>query len=143
MPNTVIAAGDDYEQDEAEADAAITPGYLVEETGTGVAPHGTAAGDVTVTLFAREHQETGMDIDDDIPAGSNAKYIRPSPGMRVRARIAAAETITAGDDLVSNGDGTLRAAAGDGTESAGHVATAYEDIDTTDGNVGLAQVRVA
>lgn len=143
MPDTVVAAGE-YTQDEAEADAAITPGHLVEETATGVAAHATAAEVGAPVLFAREHQETGMGIDDDIPAGSNAKYIRPTPGSRVRARLAAANTYTGGDtELVSAGDGTLRPLDTAGGDTRGAiVAVAYEDADTTDGNVGLAQVRV-
>lgn len=141
MPETVIAAGGDYEQDEAAADAAITPGYLVEETATGVAPHATAAG-YAVGLFAREFPEVGRGIDDDYAAGDNVKYIRPSSGMRVRARIAADETITAGDALVSAGDGTLRAldtAGGDDAQAV--VATAYEDAGLA-GEVDLTEVRV-
>lgn len=141
MPQTVLAAGD-YTQDEAEATAAITPGYLVEETADGVAPHGTDAG-ASAGYFAREHPETGRRIDDDYPAGDQVKYIRPTPGSRVRARLAAGNTYTGGEtDLVSAGDGTLRPAAGDGTESDAIVATVYDDADTTDGDVGLAQVRV-
>lgn len=142
MPETVLAAGD-YQQDEAEATAAITPGYLVEETADGVAPHGTAAG-AAAGFYAREHPETGRRIDDDYPAGDQVKYIRPTPGSRVRARLAAGNTYTGGDtDLVSAGDGTLRPldeAGGDDPSNV--VATVYEDADTTDGEVGLAQVRV-
>lgn len=139
MPQTVLAAGD-YQQDEDVATAELLPGYLVEETANGFAPHGTAAG-VAEPRFVREHQETGMGMDDAIPADSNAKVLMPTEGSRVRARIAADETITKGDDLVSNGDGTLRAAAGDGTEEAGYVATAYEDGGLA-GEVDIVQVRV-
>lgn len=140
MPQTILAAGD-YQQDEYTADgAALTPGHLVEETANGVAPHGTAAG-AADPYFVREHTETGMGVDDDIPAGSNAKVLMPTRGSRVRARIAAGENVTEGDDLVSNGDGTLRVAAGDGTEEAGHVAKAYEGGGIAD-EVDLVQVRV-
>lgn len=143
MPETVLAAGD-YTQDEANAAAAITPGELVEEVADGVQPHATAAEADAPALFAREHPETGRRIDDDYPAGDMAKYIRPTPGSRVRARLAAGNTYTGGDTrLVSAGDGTLRPldTAGGDTEAA-VVAEMYEDADTTDGNVGLAQVRV-
>lgn len=144
MPHTVIAAGGDYEQDEAEADAAITPGELVEETATGVQPHATAAEDNPQSLFAREMPEVGKGIDDDYPTGDNVKYIRASPGMRVRARLAAGNTYSGGEtELVSAGDGTLRPLDTAGGDVRGAVvAVAYEDADTTDGNVGLGQVRV-
>lgn len=143
MPETVLAAGE-YTQDEAEADAAITPGHMVNETGTGVAVHGTAAEANPQVLFAREFSEVGRGIDDDYAAGDNAKYIRPYTGARVRARLASGNTYTGGDtELVSAGDGTLRpldTAGGDPRTAV--VAVAYEDADTTDGNVGLGQVRV-
>lgn len=142
MPQAVLAAGD-YQQDEATADgAALTPGYLVEETANGVQPHSTAAGQNAEPMFVREHSETGMGIDDDIPAGSNAKYIMPTEGSRVRARVAAGETVAKGDELVSNGDGTLRVLDTAGGDDPGAVvATAYEAGGLA-GEVDLVQVRV-
>lgn len=146
MPETVLAAGD-YQQDEATADGvALTPGYLVEPTANGVAPHSTDAGDVLTPMFVREHTETGMGIDDDVPAGSNAKYLMPTEGSRVRARIAADEDISPGDVLVSAGDGTLRESAVDGTtgeytETGVAVGTAVEAGGAV-GEVDLVEVRV-
>lgn len=142
MPETVLAAGD-YTQDEANVVAEVTPGELVEEVANGIQPHSTAAG-ASAAFFAREHPETGRRIDDPYPVDDYGKYIRPTPGSRVRARLAAGNTYTGGEtDLVSAGDGTLRPLDTAGGDDAGNVvATAYEDADTTDGNVGLAQVRV-
>lgn len=145
MATVVLAAGDSYEQDEAETDEEIDPGALVEFTGAqSIANHATDAG-AAEPYFARDHPETGRTLEDTYPAGDQAKYIRPAPGARVRARIAAGNTLDAEDgdvELVSAGDGTLRPAAGDGTEADAVVATLYEDVDTSDGNVGVAQVRV-
>lgn len=146
MASTVLAAGDSYEQDEAQADVDVDPGELVELTGAQtLAPHGTAAATGVEPYFARDHPETGRTLADTYPAGDEVKYIRPAPGARVRARIAAGNTLVAANDveLISAGDGTLRPRAGDGTEAdADTVATLYEDVDTSDGTVGVAQVRV-
>lgn len=140
----ILAAGD-YQQDEAPADAAITPGEMVAETGTGVAPHATAAEVNPAILFARDHPETGRGSEDDYAAGEEVKYINPDSGSRVRARLAGGYTYDGdgGTELVSAGDGTLRPLDTAGGDARGAVvAEAYESADTTDGNVDLAQVRV-
>lgn len=93
---------------EAIANAAITPGYLVEVMSTGnLRKHATAGGNAA-KAFARENEVIGKGIDTDYAALDTALYIVAQPGAEVFALVpASAAAIVIGDFLQSNGDGTL------------------------------------
>ena len=131
---------------EYEANAAITPGMLVELMSTGkVRAHATAGGNA-VKSFAIEDALQGKDIDDAYAAGDNVRCWNAIPGDEVYAILADDETATVGCFLESHGDGTLQVYSADNAswpsaedQSEGTitvyplqvVAMALEAMDTT------------
>ena len=153
MPNvpyeTVRYGRNEFVQHEAEAGAAITAGMLLERSGSTVQPHSTDAGEVIEFLVAYEDRGVGMELHPDqthdkaqYESGDNVKYYAASGGG-FTMWLAGGEVVSEGDNLVSNGDGQFRAAAGDGTESGGYAAVAAEDVDASDGNPALIDIDVS
>ena len=121
--------------EEFVANAAITPGHLVELMSTGkVKKHATAGGNVAPIMFALEDSMQGYGIDDDYDALDPAQIWLPHPGDEVYAILADDNDVAIGDLLESAGDGTLRK---HGVDSTGAyylraiVAVAIEAVDTT------------
>ncbi len=105
MAKTISLKGD-YIRKEDEADAAITPGHLIERTTTGVKVHATIGG-AGAKAFALENDLIGKGIDDAYAAGDAVQYGVFVPGAEVYAKLAAGETCSKGDALESNGAGAL------------------------------------
>jgi hypothetical protein len=108
--NTIVGKGYVNIRDEKVANAAITPGMLVERMSTDkVKAHATAGGPVNA-LFAIENENEGEDIDDDYAATDIVKLWRPVPGEQVYAIVddTTQDDIVIGDFLESAGDGRLR-----------------------------------
>lgn len=134
------------ERIDSQAGADLEPGQLVEksdvlEAGTQnytpvYVPHGTDGGRAD-PVFVRKRGEMGETYDDVIPSGEYVQCLFAAPSNGIYAHLAAGETVTAGDDLVSAGNGALRARDTDGTapDDAGGVvvATADEDVDNSGG----------
>ena len=107
----ILIKGDPIRK-EAQAAGAIIPGHLIESDGAGkFQVHGTAQG-AARKLFAQETDFIGNEnsvaqidvayaLDDTVQA--NAHRL----GDEVFAILADGETIVEGDELESNGDGTL------------------------------------
>lgn len=94
--------------EEYTANAAITPGMLIEPMSTGkVRAHATAEGNV-IPMFALENELEGQDIDDAYAADDKVQCWIPQRGEEVYAIIADGYDIDIGDWLASNGDGYLR-----------------------------------
>lgn len=104
--NSILVKG--YEcRKELKTDEAITPGHLLERGGThDVQKHSTAGG-FAVPMFALENDLVGEDIDDAYADNEAVQVAYCSPGTEIYAIIADGNTITAGDKLISAGDGTL------------------------------------
>ena len=131
---------------EKVANAAITPGMLIEEMTTDkVRAHATAQGNV-LPIFALEDELQGNGIDDAYAADDQVQCWIPQRGEEVYAIIADGMDIDIGDWLASNGDGYLREHVAE-TESwavseAGEVtvmplaivAQALEAVDTSGGS---------
>lgn len=138
MSNTVTLHQRDNHVYDGVADGAVTPGELLERTGTDsdgnpqFAAHSTAAG-AAKARFAKEYSHTGMSIDDDYSDGDHMEYRDGIPGDRFNAFLAAGENVSEGDKLVSAGNGALQAVTGDGTDAAVIVAEAYEGLDNSGG----------
>jgi len=95
-------------RNEALANAAITPGHLVELMTTGkIRVHATAGGNAAA-LFAVEDDLQGKTIDDAYAANAIAQYDALYPGCEVQARIANGQNVAIGNFLESAGDGTLQ-----------------------------------
>ncbi len=106
----------------------ITPGDLVENpSATGLVRHSVAAGD-TQRLFALPNTAVGGTIDTDYASGDTVRYGVARTGDEIYAWLADAVTVVAGvTRLVSNGDGSLKIAVADETDSQ-IVGTAIEAL---------------
>lgn len=96
--------------EEYVANAAITPGHLIEVMSTGkVRVHATEEGPV-LPMFAIEDELQGNGIDDAYAAADQVQCWIPTRGDIVNAILADEETAVVGSFLVSKGDGTLKVA---------------------------------
>lgn len=122
---------------------AFTPGELLEQTASGLATSNNAA---TVfnseCLVATEIPESeGGTISTAYTIGDTAEAVAVRSGEFVNVVVAAGQNITSkGVALSSNGDGTLKIAATDGTEQ---VLFYSDEIVNTGGAVALVTVRKA
>jgi hypothetical protein len=121
--------------EEMTANAAITPGMLVEEMSTGNVRAHANAGQTAIPMFALEDELQGNGIDDDYVAGDVVQVWVAGRGDNVNALLADGESVVIGDFLESNGDGKLRKHT---AESAGGieypqsiVGAALEALDLT------------
>jgi hypothetical protein len=125
---------------EKVANAAITPGMLIELMSTDkVRAHASAEGNV-FPMFALEDELQGNGIDDAYAADDQVQYWIPQRGEEVYAIIADGQAIAIADLLVSNGDGYLREYSAeiqsDVEPSLQIVAQAIEAVDTSDSSGG-------
>jgi len=94
--------------EEHVANAAITPGMLIELMSTSrVRVHSTADGDA-VAMFALENELEGEGITDAYAALDRVQCWIPGRGDQVYALLANGENAAVGDFLTSNGDGYLK-----------------------------------
>jgi len=100
---------------EALADAALSPGHLLELTTTGVKKHATSGGRAE-KMFALEDELQGKEIGDAYSQSNRVKFNIFRSGDEVYARVTGSPAV--GKFLCSNGDGTLRACK---TDSSGTV----------------------
>ncbi len=119
-PKTILLRGSPAMR-EGVANAALTPGHLIEQMSTGkFRKHATAGGVRPSRLFAREEEYVGGGIDTDYAANDQLTYMDCKPGDQVYALVAAAAAaIVIGDLLESAGDGTLRKVVSYLTDSSG------------------------
>jgi len=110
--------------EEYTADAAITPGHLLELTTTGVKVHATAGGNVKGHLFALEDELQGNGIATAYAVSAKTQVWVAQRGEQVYALLANGETATIGMQLESAGDGTLQEHTPD-VDSASDVTTIY------------------
>lgn len=90
------------------ANAAITPGHLIERMSTGkVRVHATQDGDAA-KMFALEDELQGKAITEAYAALDPVQCWLPGRGDEVNAILANGETAVIGSFLTSNGDGTLK-----------------------------------
>lgn len=128
---------------EAEADAALTPGELVEfNTDEELGPHDGANGAIQVPMIVVENPyadvQTVQAIDHDYAAGESAFYVVPQSGDIVYAFIKASETLVKGISfLASDGAGALQVIVPDGDT----VVTTVLFVADEDATVGGARER--
>lgn len=118
---------------EGKASGAITPGHLLERTSTAdtFKVHATAGG-FAEPMFAFEDELQGEEIGDAYSDADRMFYYHLNKGDRAVGRIANGEDISRGDELVSNGDGTLKKATPDSSAVVVEehtIAIADEDND--------------
>lgn len=96
-------------QIERVANAAITPGHLIELMSTNkFRVHATVGGSVTPLLFAMEDENQGNDIDDAYAATDLVIGIIPQRGDFIQAILKDGENVAIGDKLESAGSGLLQ-----------------------------------
>ena len=118
MFNTIINIGDGT-QYEGKAEAAITPGMLVEELSTGnIQKQATAKANVE-SAVAIENSLIGEGIADDYATGTNVLYRVWASGEQALLIVKQGETIAIGDDLESAGGGEVQLLTSAGTNPIG------------------------
>jgi hypothetical protein len=139
MTQTIILKGD-FVRKERVANAAITPGDLVEIMSTGkLRRHGTM-GSAAQRAFALENDLIGKTIADDYAANDQAQYGVFYPGAEVYAWLQINESCSIGDFLESDGTGKLQVAS---TPIEGsNVAIALEAITGGGGVAKRVKVEV-
>lgn len=152
MPNIVLLKGvNQVVHKEGTAEAAITPGELVERDATDgqIQAHGTAGGNASPS-FANIKAELGGDLDDAYAADEQIRWFTASPGVEVYALVAAsAAAIAIGDYLESAGDGTLRKKTAQAVNEAGTATyTIYTSalvaraLEAVDNSAGTTEARI-
>ncbi len=144
--NTILLKGDlGRRYEEARADAAITPGHILQTNSDGeVLVHATAAaawdGSVAIedALQGIDLVNTqGNTIDDAYPADGLCRYIYLTTGEIWNAILTTSQTIIKGDGLESAGAGRLR-------KLAAGVCLAYaEEAVTTTASTARIAARKA
>lgn len=108
-------------QHEEMAAAAVDVGMLVEQTGSGVQPHSTAAEVGQNVMVAKERRSGGMEFGDSYPSGESVQVLSPSAGAGLNGLLAVGNSVSHGAKLVSDGAGALRPLDTAGGDAAGSV----------------------
>ena len=125
MANTIVIKGSGV-RSEAIANAAITPGHLLQLMSTGkVRKHATAgqAGNVGPRAFAIEDELQGNGIGTDYDTGDLVQYNVMLPGDEVYAILKDGISYSIGDMLESSGNGTLMKHVADEDSTVGQIFT--------------------
>ncbi len=129
--------------EEAPADAAITPGELIEWVPNAsfrrLRVHGTSTG-AAVPMFALENEVFGKEIGDAYASGETVRFATCPKGTIVLARITANVNLETGDWLESDGSGELQLTTSN--NEAVRVAQADESLTST-GSIQRIKVRIA
>jgi len=94
--------------EEYVANAAITPGHLIQIMSTDKVRVHASAGQNALPMFALEDELQGKGIDEAYAATDRVQCWVPNRGDVVNAVLKNGETIVIGDFLESAGDGTLQ-----------------------------------
>ena len=130
---------------EAAAAAGITPGHLIMyNTSKQFAVHGTAEGNA-YPMFALEKDFVGKDISSAYSSTERVQAVIPLRGAEIYALLpASALAVVIGDELVSNGDGTLKKVTA-GAVTVGNLrrvlARALEAVDNSAGGT-VVRIKV-
>ena len=124
---TILLKGDPLRK-EGKANAAITPGDLIERMSTGNVRKHASAGQNNNRLFAVEDDLQGNGVSDNYSTNNKVQFVAARAGDEIYARIATSQTIVIGDKLESAGDGSLRK----------HTATSAGAVEYPEAIVGIA-----
>lgn len=105
--NTITLKGTPV-RGEAVANAAITPGQLIERMSTDKLRRHASAGQNATRMFALEDELQGNDIDTNYAASAIVQFGVFKPGDEVYSFLANGETAVIGSWLESDGNGDLR-----------------------------------
>lgn len=122
-------------QEEAAANAAITPGNLVERLSTGkVRKHATAGGRMTPVLVAIEDENQGNGIDVAYAADNRVQMVLLRSGDKFYGLLKEGQNATLNCKLESAGNGELQVSTDDSAAGAANTTqfTAREALDLSD-----------
>jgi hypothetical protein len=134
-PNRIHLGGPVVQENRFAASEAITPGMLVEMfTNAGITrlKKSTRTG-LASSQFAIDHSMANKGCDDAYATNDLVETVIASPGAQIWGLIPSGQTITAGQMLSDNGDGTLKAVSGVA------IAQALESVTAT----ALTRIRVS
>jgi hypothetical protein len=140
-----LKTGRGITQEEAIANATITPGQLIERLSTDkVQRHSTAGGSIGLKMIAVEDVLQGNGIDDDYSADDRVIYHIPIPGQEYYMLLKDGENVVIGDDVESAGDGDVQKFVEDTwAENVGVDSSANIASGTIYSNQIIGQVREA
>ena len=158
MPNTIVLSGCPIYPPEVVCSAPITPGHLIEFNTGKLRKHATASGDAA-PYFAVESllpdiaNGSTVPIDFAYVTDSIVRWVSARGGEVIYAWVPArASAIVRGDQLTSNGDGTLKKYAAQATNEGGTatytiqatavVARADEAVDNSANTLTAVRIRV-
>lgn len=129
------------------AAVATTPGSIVELTSAAKVTPIATGGKVNMKMFALENPFNGvingLAIDQDYPVDEEVRVIYAQRGDVIYARLAASQSCSVGDLLITSSTaGCLAKATVDATTLEGAVVGIAEQAVTTTGSVGRIKVRV-
>lgn len=124
--------------EEDRAAETITPGMLLATNASGTVKKHSTAGGSHERKFALEDSLQGRTINTDYTSGELVRNFHAEPGDVVYAWLHNGEHATADEFLSSNGDGTMKVAAG--TEV--RVGKALEEVDLSDTAVANGRIRM-
>jgi len=132
--------------EEFVANAAITPGHLIELMSTGkVRAHASVEGNA-LPMFALEDELQGNGIDDAYDALDPVQCWIPGRGDIVNAILKDNVTAVIGSELSSAGDGTLQVHVADDSDDPSYpeaiIGYAAEAIDTSNSAVATSRILV-
>lgn len=129
-PSRIVLVGDNYRHEEAYAQAALTPGHLVELTATGKVQKHSVAGGPAECLFAIEDALQGRGINTAYAANELVSLAIPRKGDVVYVWLSGGESADPSEYLTSNGDGTFKVA----SSTDIRLLKPLETVDASDSN---------
>ncbi len=136
MPNTIVLKGHPLRK-EAQADASLFPGDLIEFSANEKLVQHANAGQNAMPNFAIEMELIGSGIADSYISGATVLYGVFRPGDEIYGLLASGQSVSKGAFLESAGNGALRAAttaSGASVYVAAIVAVAKEDVNNSAGD---------
>ena len=137
MPNTTILRGDAVTYREDRANAAITPGQLIEFAANDRLQAHSSSGGYAARMFALECDFTGGTVTTAYASGDRVPYADCAAGTIVWAHLASGQNVARGDYLMSNAAGFLTAR----TSTNIGVAQADEDANASSGIAAGGSLR--
>lgn len=132
-------------QFEAPANAAITPGYLIELMSTGkVRKHAVAEGSAE-RMFALENDLQGKSIGTDYAEDDVVQIAIFRPGDEVQAWLKDGENVVIGDKLESDGAGQLQKVTAESASvivGTNILAVAVEAVNLSNSFVAAGRIKV-
>ena len=131
---------------EAETGGIVQPGMLVERTITGTIIAHAEEGGRAEAAFALEDALQGKAVGDNYASGVLAAYILPNKGSCVNALLQDGQDVAIDEELVSAGDGTLKARGSSGSgvtewQTIARACQAFDNASSSSGNA-LMEVRI-